>query len=148
MNVNKPSVTSAGLMSGRIIFLYFLNQLHPSTSAASSNSSGMDTINERSINTPYVLISTPGSMSGINELVQPTFANIMNSGSIVTCPGIINVAINSPNIGLDPRKRIFAKANAAIDDVKSVPSVERAAIKNELKYARHSNPSPYAKTAL
>lgn len=39
---------------------------------------------------------TEGTISGKKLFVQPIFANIINSGSIVTCPGIISVAINSP----------------------------------------------------
>ena len=96
IKVNSPSVTSAGLISRSIILKYLPNQPQPSISAASNSPLGIDTINERSMNTPYVFIMTPGTISGKNELVQPILANIMNSGSMVTCPGIISVAINSP----------------------------------------------------
>ena len=51
-------------------------------------------------------------------------------------------------MGLLPLNRILANANAASDEVNSVPAVDNAAIKNELRYARQSSPSPYANTAL
>lgn len=105
-------------------------------------------MNECSINTPYVFIITPGTINGRKEFVQPISANVINNGSIVTCPGIINVAMNMPKMNPEPLNLIFANANAASEEVNSDPTVTVTAMSNEFPYALHIKPSPYASTSL
>lgn len=68
-------------------------------------------------------------ISGKNVSVHCNPEKIINNGNIVTCPGIINVAINNAYKALLPLNFNFAKANAANEEVNRVPNVEHTAIK-------------------
>ncbi|ANZ40332.1 hypothetical protein BBK82_34200 [Lentzea guizhouensis] len=108
-NVRMPSVASAGPHSGRMILAKIRTSLAPSTRPASSSSPGSPAMNCRIRNTPNGETRN-GRISAGNEFASPALTTSTYSGTNVTTPGIIRVAMTTANNVRLPRNSSLASA--------------------------------------
>ena len=107
--MNKASVIRIGVSTGTTIWRKIRPSPAPSTRAASSISSGMESAYWRTRKMPKMLVAT-GTSTPAKLLIRPISFSIRNKGSIVTWPGMTSAATSSWKMRSRPLKRNLAKA--------------------------------------
>jgi hypothetical protein len=118
-----------------MIFAKMASSRQPSTRAASINSSGRVEMNCRIRNTPKG-VARNGRISPSREPVSCMLATSTYSGTKVTRPGTINVAMTRAKTARRPRNSSLAKAYPSMEQKIRFPAVTARATITELANIR------------
>ena len=135
MKVKIPKNAMAGRIIGRHTCVYWCQNPHPSSVAASSSSLGMAFVAYwRSQNTPNEL-AREGTMTALRSPTHPILLMRTNCGIVASWVGSRNVARTAEKSRFLPGKSNLAKAKAASDEMSSTSTATVVATKAVLAIA-------------